>query len=262
MQRTFRLCALALGATLLAPIHARGDRLPLGLDIGSGIFLQEIWQAGTPHLCVANSSGNEQTLVLSRWRSRAMPAEPLLRWRMDAHSTVCHDVSALAAESLIEYRLAGGKRVGLLRGPGRPDAERTGTGGFASFSGINGTCPTPGNWTEQPSLWLKGGQAARVDLLLTVGADGALMEFPADTRLDLPHLTPRAASAPTLRIEHQGSSLLIKADPGTGQATVHRVQLEIDLPTVTRPTMYLLSGRKRIDESGWQCFVRGILVEP
>ena len=74
---TFRLCALALGATLLAPIHADADRLPLGLDIGgSGSSCRKSGRPARPHLCVANSSRNEQTLVLSRWRSRAMPARP------------------------------------------------------------------------------------------------------------------------------------------------------------------------------------------
>jgi hypothetical protein len=263
MRKIFRLSALAiLGAALTAPLSAIADRLPLGLDISRGIFVQTVWQGKVPRLCVANRSGKDQTLVVSRWRSRAIPAEPLLRWPMDAGSTQCHDASALAAESLLEYRLADGARLGLLAAPKGPATTTKDAAVFASFIGINGTCPTPGTWTEQASLWLKGGHAASLDLLVTADTDGALIEFPVDARLDLPQLKPRSATSSSLSIEQDSDRLSIKADPDTAGATVHHVRIEFDLPTVTQPTMYLLSGRKRILQTGWQCFIRGILVEP
>ncbi|WP_299160373.1 hypothetical protein [Accumulibacter sp.] len=264
MQQFFRRSALAmLGGALMAPLYAVADRIPLGLDINRGIFVQEIWQARKPRLCVANRTGKDQTLLVSRWRSRAHPAEPLLQWPIEAGSTVCHKAGKLAGEALIEYRLAdGGAALGLLHAPGAPATETLEGSGFASLMGINGTCPTPGTWTEQASLWIKGGQVASLDLLTTVGADGALLEFPVDTRLDLPLLKPRSAESSSLLIEHDGTRLAIKSRPDTVAATVHRVRLEFDVPEVKQPTMYLLSGRQRILQTGWQCFVRGILVEP
>ena len=250
----------------MAPVSALADRLPLGLVLSRGIFVQEIWLATKPVLCVANRSGNDQTLVVSRWRSRALPAEPLLQWPMAAGSTQCHDASSLASEAttlLLEYRLAdGGAALGLLYAPTVPPAKTMEAGVYASFIGINGACPTPGTWTEQASLWFKGGQSASLDLLMNIGADGALIEFPVDTRLNLPQLKPRSAQSSSLSIELDGERLSIKADPDATRTAPHRVQIDFDVPTVTQPTMYILSGRKRIFQTGWQCFVRGILVEP
>ena len=213
MQRTFRLCALALGATLLAPIHANADRLPLGLNIGSGIFLQEIWQAGTPHLCVANSSGNEQTLVLSRWRSRVMPAEPCCagEWM---HIRPC--ATTPAPRRRIADRIPGWPVASesACCGPGRPGRRAHRHRRIRQFQRHQRDPSNTRQLDRNSRACGQGWQAARVDLLLTVGADGAdAVSGRHPPGSPTPHAEGRSAPTPH---RTSGQQLLIKGR--TGQA--------------------------------------------
>lgn len=242
------------------PVHA--SKIPLGINSRHDVFVQQVWHGDTPLLCLANRSDKDQTLQVSQWQSRTVPAVSLLQWKMDAGSVRCHDASALAGDSLLEFSLVGGERLGLMRAASAPPVDNADPAVFVSYQGPNGVCPTPGTWIEQPSLWLKGGQTAPLALTTTVNDGDVLIEFSVDSGLNLPHVQVRSATSQTLEIIQENRRLSIKGAPGTEASHVHRVQLDLELPEVTQPTMMLLSGRKRILVDGWQCFVRGVLVAP
>lgn len=258
----YPLTRFILLALFMASSHALAGKIPLGINSSHGIFLQEIWQRNTPFLCVANRSGFDQIIQVSSWRSSLVPADPLLQWKAHAESVQCHDASVLTVEGLLEFKLVDGKRLGLLRAPANPPVESKNPAALSSFQGINGSCPTPGTWIEQPGLWLKSGQPTSLTLLTSVSEPDALIEFPVNTKLNLPHLQLKSVTSSSLLVEKENGGFLIKAGPQTDIPSLHRVQLDFDVPKVTQPTMYLLSGRKRILQSGWQCFIRGILVAP
>ncbi len=249
-------------ALFAAAVPAAASRIPLGINSSHGIFVQEIWQGNRPFLCLANRSGKDRVVQVSRWRSRQVPADPLLQWELDVDSAHCYDASSLAAEWLLEFKLVDGEWLGLLKAPRMPAAKAEDPSAFSSFLGPNSRCPTPGTWVEQSSLWLKAGELADLTLQTTVRSSDALMEFPVDSGLNLPHLQIKSATSSSLVVKNEDQRFSIKAGRRATMPTVHRAQLVIDVPPVTEPTMYLLSGRKRIASDGWQCFIRGILVEP
>ncbi len=243
-----------------APAYA--SKIPLGINSRHGIFVQQIWQGTTPLLCLANRTDKDESLQVSQWPSRQVPVVPLIQWEMAAGSTRCHDASALAGDALLEFRLVDGQRLGLMRAVREPLVENPDPAAASSFQGPNGVCPTPGTWLEQPDLWLKGGQPASLTLLTHVRDAAFLIEFPVDSGLDLPSLLLKGAASSSLAVDDENQRVTIRAGERTDVSAVHQVQLNIEVPEVTQPTMYVLSGRKRIGDSGWQCFVRGVLVAP
>ena len=260
MVRNFPCLAVFSVASvwLMIAAPATASRLPLGLDIHAGVYVQEIWQGARPYLCVSNQTASAQVLQVARWRSRQMPAIPIVQWPVAAGESRCHDASGLLAPSLFEFTLVGGTRLGLLRAPGAPAEHSVDPVAFASLQGLNGTCPTPGTWIEQPTLWLHGGTTAEVTLYTTVTSDGTRIELPVDSGLNLPQLQIRSVTSSSLVVNREGERFLISARaPG-----LHRAQIVLDVAHVNMPSMYLLSGRKSIADNGWQCFVRGILVSP
>ncbi len=258
---SYRLTGFVCFAMLIS-VQAHASQIPLGINSSHGVFVQEIWQGKIPFLCLANRSGKDQIIQVSRWRSRQIPADPLLQWRANAGSVRCHDARQLAAERLLEFKLVDGERLGLLNAPRLPVVENETPSAFSSFQGLNGVCPTPGAWLQQPSLGFQAKQPASVTLLTTVRDGDARIEFPVTTHLELPHLQLKSAVSSTLDIDVDKQQWSIKVGRQTALSTVHRIELELDVPAVTQPTMYLLSGRQRIAGNGWQCFVRGILVTP
>lgn len=259
-MRKFRCLAVfaVVSVWLMVTAPATASRLPLGLDIRAGVYVQEILQGARPYLCVSNQTANPQLLQVARWRSRQLSAIPIVRWPVSAGESRCHDASSLTAQSLLEFSLVGGKRLGLLRAPGAPAAQATDPAALASVQGLNGTCPTPGTWIEQPTLWLQGGTTAEVTLFTTVTSDGTRIELPVDSGLSLPQLQIRSVTSSSLVVNREGQRFVIRTrTPG-----LHRAQITLDVAHVNMPSMYLLSGRKSIADSGWQCFVRGILFGP
>ena len=247
----------------LMPFHlAHASKIPLGINSRHDVFVQQVWHGDTPLLCLANRTDKDQTLQVLQWQSRTVPAVPLLQWKMAAGSVRCHDASTLAGDSLLEFSLVGGERLGLMRAASGPPMDNADPGVFVSYQGPNGVCPTPGTWTEQPSLWLKGGQTAPLALTTTSTDRDVLIEFSVDSGLNLPHVQVRSATSQTLEIIQENQRLSIKGAPGMDASNIPRVQLELELPEVTQPTMMLLSGRTRILVDGWQCFLWGVLVEP
>ena len=258
------------------------SKIPIGLNTKHGIFVQEFWQGNTPTLCLTNRSDKNKTVRVSRWPASQVPADFLHQWPLQAGSVQCHSVSGLEGQQLLEFTLASGLRLGLfkIQKPGlieekqpeedvpqvgalkgeMPQAEQSSV--FSSFKGPNGTCSTSNTWIEQPNLWFKAGEPAYVTLLSAgIGVD-TLIEMPIETRLDLPHLQIKSMSSDTLAINRIDNQFTIKKGALAAEPAVHQTRLELDLPTVMQPTMFVISGRQRIPDNGWQCFIRGVMVKP
>ena len=88
--------------------------------------------------------------------------------------------------------------------------------------------------------------------------------FPINTKLKLPNLPIKSVSSPNLVIEQRGNNYLITKKTSRDKQSLDpfQLQLHIDVPKVSAPAMYLISGRKRILKDGWQCFIRGVVVKP
>ncbi len=255
-------------------VHA--SQIPIGLNSKHGIFVQEFWQGNSPTLCLTNRSEKNKTVRVSRWPARQLPADLLMRWPLQAGSAQCHSVSGLEGQQLLEFTLANGLRLGLFKiqragliEEKQPEEDVPQVGllqekpasVFSSFKGPNGTCSTSDNtWIEQSNLWLKAGEPAYVTLL-SAGTN-TLIEMPIETRLDLPLLPIKSMSSDTLVIDNDGNQFTIKKGALAAERAIHQTRLEFDVPAVMQPTMFVISGRQRIANNGWQCFIRGVMVEP
>ncbi len=252
------------------------SKIPIGLNTKHGIFVQEFWQGNSPTLCLTNRSDKNKTVRVSRWPARQLPADLLMRWPLQAGSAQCHSVSGLEGQQLLEFTLANGLRLGLFKiqragliEEKQPEEDVPQVGVlqeepasvFSSFKGPNGTCSTSDNtWIEQSNLWLKAGEPAYVTLL-SAGTN-TLIEMPIETRLDLPLLPIKSMSSDTLVIDNDGNQFTIKKGALATEPGVQQTRLEFDVPAVMQPTMFVISGRQRIANNGWQCFIRGVMVEP
>lgn len=246
---------------MLTAMPSAASQIPLGIAFRHNIAIQETWHADMPFFCISNGFAQERVLRVARWRSRQLPALELLRWRLPASETRCFEAGSLRSEWLLEFSLLDGQRLGLLKAPGRPPFRSGNPAAYTSYLGANGSCPTPGIWTEQTDLWFAAGESGHVTMHTVVGADGLLMAFPVDAKTPLPQLRVTSVSSASLAVQQGGGQIAISGD-GSADPFVHQARIEFEVPQVTQATMFLLSGRKRIASDGWQCFIRGVMVKP
>ena len=79
------------------------------------------------------------------------------------------------------------------------------------------------------------------------------------THGQLPGLFLNKAISPNMSVNMGVTHIVIDRAKG---AESHSVELLFDAPQISEPTMYVISGRRQILNQGWQCFLRGILIEP
>ncbi len=220
---------------------AKAVQIPIGLDSGHGVFVQEYWLQGTPQYCIANTRPSSVTLRISQWRSRTDPPLLLKEITIPADSVTCFDVSAYRKHWLLLFEISDGTRLGLLRAPRLPPDAEPPSLPVAVHQILNGACGGGKVWLELPDLWEKAGGTftARLHRAKTAGA----VQFrPSEGEITLP------------RVEI--------AAPGNIPADApESMELTLKAPSVRQPKMVVISGRARIP-AGWQCFVFGIPVKP
>jgi hypothetical protein len=257
-----RLLAVIIAATQVLAMPVRASRIPLGIKLGQGIYVQEVWRQRTPLFCLTNRTGADQVVQVARWQSRQAPPAVVQSWQLDRDATVCHQTNDLKSGELLEFSLADGPRLGLLRAPGSHPEDDAGKGDAASFRGLNDTCPSRGMWLSQPELWLPAGQRVSVFLHLPPGQDDAQIELPVASPIDLPQLRLTPVESPALSVIQKGDHYLIRPKGSLDQPSPHTLELLLDTPAVSQPSMFLFSARQHLSTGGWQCFVRGLLVKP
>lgn len=235
------------------------NQIPLGLNSKHGIFVQEFWQESNPVLCLTNRSNHDEVVLVSRWRSSQVLADPVLQLPLGAGSTHCHSVGGLQGKQLLEFTLASGSRLGLLRIQ-RPKLAEEQHAAFSSFKGPNGTCNSSNTWVQQSGLWFKSGEQAHVRLL-SIGSD-VLIELPVETSLDLPQLHIKSIMSDTLSVDNDNHKFSINSNLQVLSPIVQQAQIELDIPEVRKPTLFIVSGRQRTPNNGWQCLIRGVMVKP
>lgn len=271
MRHSLRLRVFLLFSLLfIAFQQVSASKIPLGLNSNHGIFVQEFWQGTSLILCFSNRSNNDETVRVSRWQRDKVSTDFLFQWPLQAGSAQCNSANNLEGAQLLEFILDSGVRLGLLKiqRPEVLDRKRLGVEGaaagispvFANTKGPNGTCSAFNIWIEHSTLWSKSGELANVTLLTTAANNS--LEFSVGTRLDLPLLQIKSMSSETLVIDSADNKFILTEGMLAAAPAVQQVQVELEIPVVMQPTMFILSGRQRIADTGWQCFIRGVMVAP
>jgi len=241
----------------IVPVSLQAKKIPLGINWQSDIFIQEYWQAGKAQYCVANGTAMDSEIEVERWP--VMDAKPLLQWEVAAGATRCVDAQAVVGERLIQFKQNSGVRLGLLKGPQRPElpvAEQK----VISVKGVNGSCNIAELWFTQESIWGKSGQRVRITLMSNGASTLYFSRRPDSNRSrELPLLQ---VLSDTLTVDRSDDQYIIHAAKQQRVGQRYSVELEIELPIVEQPSMFFLSGKQALADNGWQCLMRAILVKP
>lgn len=261
-QYNFIQTAVLLIVLLMLPTLSSAKKIPLGINSSHGFFTQTLWHERDVYLCLANRTLHDETLLISKWFSSSVPAELLIRWPSKAGSVDCQKMTTSMPGQLIELKVESGPRLGLLNLAGKPQVLNVDRDVFSGFQGANGTCTTKDSWIELPALWLRSGKPATLTMLTYTGDEKIHIEFPVNTDLNLPHLQIQSVVTSGLSVEYANHVFTVAQKISASNEAVHQIELEIDVPVVKQPAMFLLSGRKRIADKGWHCFLRGVMIAP
>lgn len=266
LTMTVRVCISTLKElpAFLVMLCASGSllamQIPIGLDWRENIFIQEYWVHGKPSYCVANIKDKNITIKISRWVSFTEPSVPLTEWAHTAKQIRCFNAQQFVGERYLDFSVADGPRLGLLRGPVQPKSiENRSESSIKSVRGLNGSCRDLGIWIEHDALWIRGGKQAALTLLTSAHKGLIIFENGIETK-HLNKIVPENAISTSLPIEVSKDRITIDTNDPSKEKTIHQVRLNFTAPFVKSPTIFQISAKVRISKQNQGCIVRGILV--
>lgn len=235
------------------------NQIPLGLNGNGKVFIQEYWLGENPSYCLSNHGETDLIIQVSRWQSRQLPSIPLDKWHAPAGTARCYDAKAYQKEWLLEFKQQDGNRLGLLKTPRQPPIMNIKQQPVVSYQNLNASCRAlPDMWIEQQKLWGQSGEP----LFITLQASTNVGKIEFDKTDNDDYIAIKNITSSTLPINKDGSRIVIDTKHPKKNQNYHQVNIQLDTPLVSKPTMFFVSGRRQVDQEGWQCFIRGILIKP
>jgi hypothetical protein len=244
----------ALFSIVVFSFPASADVIGVGLDWREKVFVQEFWKEGKAHYAVFNDSPAAVSLSVHPRKGGAALAGP---WKLEPKGFLEVEAAALVGKGLIEFKLEGGKSLGLLDAPTEPPAAVAKEKNPVANVGLNGSGGRQANlWTEQDAVSFAAGGKVELRLLLPTGA-GTLM-------YDAAKLPGMELSSETLDIQRDGDK--IKIDLAKPKTAKERHTLVLRFPASTeekpQPRLVVVDGWLSTPGGGGHGVTRGVIVVP
>lgn len=227
-------------------------------DSQPGLYLQEFYQDGNPHAWICNLRA-EPASIAARARGDTLV---LATWTVDSKTVKEIDLTGfLRSRNVLEF-LVGEDPWGTFV---RPE------GTVPDMLGAEHLLPCHTTGTAGETVWLQQSElvapsGGRVELVMWVPqgvgdfsfwtAHGSRPDDPWNRRV----LTPRAVTSATLKVAEDSGRFTVLAGAPIRDAWMHRVTVEIDIPQVSRMTVFLVGpGYHAFGHTGG---VVGLLATP
>ena len=235
-------------------------QVPLIIQNKHQIFIQEYWNNEKLTICIANSSPKDEIIEIFKWLGGKDDSVILKHWSVKKESSQCFKADDLVGTDILEFTIKKGVTLGLMKIQ-QPALSTAHIGNsLSSFKDINNNCSSPTISIKQPSLESK--PDANNVITLTDNDINSYLELQMESNLPLPHLQLNSISSETYTIKKKEKVYVLKSHLHEQQKIVNSTQLTFETPKVTKLTMFIISGKKRFNKTGWQCFFRGVMVKP
>jgi len=265
---------LTFALLLVLPAVASASQVPIGLDWGENVFVQEYWQDGKARYAIFNNRLEAIDLTVNDvqfTKSFRVDGKDLVTWKIERKQVVYVDAPKAPAGDGVRYlgfRIVDGKRLGVLTIPVTPpDLPK---GKVISSDGINGSGGRYEDvWYEQDSLTFKSDGV--IELRLKLPANGATVTFKKKKSMDNPIIEAiiTEAACATLPVQAGKEEITIDTGKPLKEVAVHVVTLRFMAPKVDAPTMVRIDGWVSLPpkvpgalSGGSTGFVRGVIVQP
>jgi len=254
MQDRFTFARAMLVVVVLA-IPAAADVIGVGLDWREKVYVQEFWKEGKAHYAIFNDSPAAISLSVLPRKGGALLAGP---WKLEPKTFLEVDATPLVGQDLIEFKLDGGKSLGLLAAPTAAPATGKEKKPVANV-GLNGSGGRQANlWTEQDTISFAAGEKVELRLSLPAGA-GVLM-------FDAAKLPGLELTSETLDIQRDKDKIKIDlSKPKTPQdrhALVLRFPAAGSTDEKPQPSLVVVDGWLATPGGGGHGVTRGVIVVP
>ena len=249
---------LTFALLLVLPAVASASQVPIGLDWGENVFVQEYWQDGKARYAIFNNRLEAIDLTVNDvqfTKSFRVDGKDLVTWKIERKQVVYVDAPKAPAGDGVRYlgfRIVDGKRLGVLTIPVTPpDLPK---GKIISCDCVNGLGGRRQHVCyEQDSLTFKS--EGVIELRLKLPANGGTVTFRKKKSKDNPiEAIITEATCATLPVQAGKEEITIDTGKPLKEDAVHVVTLRFMAPKVDAPTMVAIIGETS--------FVRGVIVQP
>lgn len=245
---------------LFHPSITNANQLPLIIHNKHQIFIQEHWDDAKPTLCIANFSTKDEIIQVFKRLGAKKEKNTLKLWSVQKSSSQCFEAANLVGKGILEFKLSNGTVLGLIKIKKPTLNIKSINGGQSSFKDLNNNCSSASVSIIQTKV---GNKAGTLNFLTLMDNDvNSYIELQTETEFPLPNLQLTSVESETYTVKKTENVYILESHLPNKQETVNSSQITFETPKVRKPTMFIISGRKRVAKTGWQCFIRGVMVNP